>query len=288
MKKLFLFTVLFSSLIYSCSSDLEETTVANQQETVQKDILLHRQMEDFIISEGTNDLNALFVFHLSTVGHILEKGSYQDTELSYFVDDYYHVDLSELLSSFVEQSVLDQSTKQVIQDTYEEMTRKADLIDRIAFIQEFVGESKPEQFTTILFKGYQNWLLKIQQADFSSRDCIDDCIDVNLYTGIWYSTYNWYVDNYPRNCPGATQGVYNCNAALNYAYQQIYFICLEECEEAEEEEIVNVNPCAGVICVPGYYCEEGECIDDPTFNPCAFNGGCPPGEYCLNGECIPW
>lgn len=47
------------------------------------------------------------------------------------------------------------------------------------------------------------------------------------------------------------------------------------------------NPCCGVHCASGYYCNQnGNCVVDPN-DPGCINNPCPPGFSCAQNQCIP-
>ena len=49
----------------------------------------------------------------------------------------------------------------------------------------------------------------------------------------------------------------------------------------------STNPCCGVHCASGYYCNQnGDCVVDPN-DPGCINNPCPPGYVCAGNECIP-
>ena len=49
----------------------------------------------------------------------------------------------------------------------------------------------------------------------------------------------------------------------------------------------STNPCCGVHCASGYYCNQnGNCVVDPN-DPGCINNPCPPGYVCAGNECIP-
>lgn len=47
------------------------------------------------------------------------------------------------------------------------------------------------------------------------------------------------------------------------------------------------DPCDGVVCNPGFICENGQCVEDPNYDACA-NVTCPPGQFCRDGNCVPY
>ena len=50
--------------------------------------------------------------------------------------------------------------------------------------------------------------------------------------------------------------------------------------------LFNPDPCCGVTCVKGFYCNMGTCVEDPNAPGC-IQTGCPEGFDCINNECVP-
>ncbi|MEL6142816.1 MAG: hypothetical protein AAFU67_14495 [Bacteroidota bacterium] len=93
--------------------------------------------------------------------------------------------------------------------------------------------------------------------------------DCFIYTGL--------IALYTVQC--AEGKLYACGLLAYYVDKYV-----DECTGGNEDPCENdPDPCCQVFCAAGYYCDNGQCVEDPYADPCA---DCLPHEQCLNNRCV--